>query len=165
MLLATISRALILQFPGTWPGMTRPTSKSAWISTQEPIVPAWRRVWAWIFPACGSCLGMINSISCAWITFATILLLFHPSIGYSQVAEMAAFEWAQGMVFDARDAQHLAAMAPGQWPDMHFSFTPALQRLDLEWNIPLLWAALDREDDALPELEQQPCPVGWLLWR
>ncbi len=48
-----------------------------------------------------------------------------PYAGYSQVAEMAAFEW----------------------------------------NIPLLWAALDREDDALPELEQQPCLVGWLLWR
>ncbi|WP_456446666.1 HvfC/BufC N-terminal domain-containing protein [Thiolapillus sp.] len=93
-----------------------------------------------------------------------------PYAGYSQVAEMAAFEWAQGLVFDAEDAQplsvdDLAAMAPEQWPDMRFSFTPALQRLDLEWNIPLLWAALDREDDALPELEQQPYPVGWLLWR
>ncbi|BAO45279.1 HvfC/BufC N-terminal domain-containing protein [Thiolapillus brandeum] len=93
-----------------------------------------------------------------------------PYMDFPQVAEMAAFEWAQGLVFDAEHSpslslDELVARTPDQWPDMHFGFSPAMQRLDMEWNIPLLWAALDREDPELPELEQQPCPVGWVLWR
>jgi hypothetical protein len=92
-----------------------------------------------------------------------------PYADFPQVAEMAAFEWAQGRVFDAAEAGHLsldelAVMAPEQWPELRFRFCPALQRLDLEWNIPLLWTAMDREEQ-LPELEQQAFPVGWVLWR
>ncbi|WP_293649853.1 hypothetical protein [Thiolapillus sp.] len=40
-----------------------------------------------------------------------------------------------------------------------------LQRLDLSWNIPLLWSAIDQQEDPLPDLEEQAFPVGWLLWR
>jgi hypothetical protein len=89
---------------------------------------------------------------------------------YPQVAEMAAFEWAQGLVFDARDAaavslETLAEVSPQEWADMCLEFVPAMQRLDLSWNIPLLWSAIDRKEDPMPELEQQGYPVGWLLWR
>ncbi len=92
-----------------------------------------------------------------------------PYADFPQVAEMAAFEWAQGLVFDAADStslslDELAAMPPEQWPDMRLRFCPALQRLDLEWNIPLLWAALDRNEE-VPEPQRQEYPVGWILWR
>lgn len=40
-----------------------------------------------------------------------------------------------------------------------------MQRLDLSWNIPLLWSAIDQQEDPLPDLEEQAFPVGWLLWR
>ena len=92
-----------------------------------------------------------------------------PYADYPQVAEMAAFEWAQGLVFDAADSpvstlDELAALPPESWPGMRLAFIPAMRRLDLEWNIPLLWSALER-DEELPEPERQEYPRGWLLWR
>jgi hypothetical protein len=93
-----------------------------------------------------------------------------PYNAYSQVAEMAAFEWAQGLVFDAAQSavvslDELEAKNPQDWVAMRLEMIPALQRLDLRWNIPLLWAALDKEDPSPPDLEQQEYPVAWLLWR
>lgn len=93
-----------------------------------------------------------------------------PYNAYPQVAEMAAFEWAQGLVFDARDEdfiriEMLAGIPPRDWAPMRLTFISAVQRLDLQWNIPLLWSVLDKEEDPLPELQQQDFPQGWLLWR
>lgn len=93
-----------------------------------------------------------------------------PYADFPQVAEMAAFEWGQGLVFDAAETpvvslDDLSAIAPHDWPDMHMDMIPALQRLDLHWNIPLLWSALDQDQEDPPELQQQAYPVGWLLWR
>ncbi|MET0378625.1 MAG: DNA-binding domain-containing protein [Spongiibacteraceae bacterium] len=86
-----------------------------------------------------------------------------------EIAELARFEWAQGLVFDAVDVTsmtiaELAAVAPMAWLDLRFELQPALQRLSLYSNAPLLWSALN--DDAIPPpLEIQKAPVAWLVWR
>lgn len=84
-------------------------------------------------------------------------------------AETAAFEWAQGEVFDAPDAPvvDLEAMStiPGEaWPRMHLLLHPALRRLVLHWNVPERVGAHWR-GEAIPQAGAQPQPREWLLWR
>jgi len=84
-------------------------------------------------------------------------------------AETAAFEWAQGEVFDAPDAPvvGLAAMAsiPGEaWPQMLLLLQPSMHRLTLHRNVPARVAAHGR-DEPLPEAVSEIHPREWLLWR
>ena len=85
------------------------------------------------------------------------------------LAEMAAFEWAQGEVFDAEDVRaiepaDMAALAPEHWARMCFELHPSVQRIDLTWNVPAAWAAIDAgEDPPLPARSDRP--VTWVLWR
>lgn len=92
-----------------------------------------------------------------------------PYSGHSYLAEMAAFEWAQAMVFDAADEtpvaiEAMAAVPPDRWPSLGFRLHPAMQLLALDWNMPAVWQAVDQETEP-PELAQAPEPVSWLLWR
>lgn len=82
-------------------------------------------------------------------------------------AEMAAFEWALGLAFDAEDApvlslQDLAAIAPENWGDLHFKFHPAVQLLNPKYNVLLIWQALNIGETP-PKATQinEPCVV----WR
>ena len=82
-------------------------------------------------------------------------------------AEMASFEWALGLAFDAEDAptltlQNLAEIPPENWADLHFKFHPSLQLLFLRWNVVLTWQALNVEETP-PAAAQinEPCVV----WR
>jgi hypothetical protein len=66
-------------------------------------------------------------------------------------AEMAAFEWALGLAFDAEDSpilglQDLAAVPPENWVALKFSFHPSLQLLNLKWNVVQIWNALEKEE-------------------
>lgn len=84
-------------------------------------------------------------------------------------AETAAFEWAQGEVFDAPDAPvvGLEAMAsiPGEaWPQLRLLPQPSMHRLALHWNVPSRVASHGR-DEPLPEAIAQEQPREWLLWR
>ena len=93
-----------------------------------------------------------------------------PYSDYPQVAEMAAFEWAQGLVFDAAgedplDMQAFSRIPAEDWAGLTFSFTPAMQRLDIDWNIPELWSALNEGAEPLPDLQKGEYPSAWLLWR
>lgn len=86
-----------------------------------------------------------------------------------ELAEMAAFEWAQGEVVDAADtavcsAEQLAAVSPARWPDMRVVFQHALRRLELHWNVPVVWRAID-DGTATPTPEHSTRPLAWLLWR
>ena len=59
------------------------------------------------------------------------------------LAEMAAYEWAQGLAFDAADSsavtvEELQALPPDQWPGLGCRLVPSYQRLDLRWKIPML---------------------------
>ena len=84
-------------------------------------------------------------------------------------AEMAAFEWALGLSFDAFDSpqigvEDVAAIPPGGWAHMRLDLHPSLQRLDLLWNVPGLWKAIE---EAQPP--QAPVaagyPLAWIIWR
>lgn len=84
------------------------------------------------------------------------------------LAELAAFEWSQGLAFDAADAaplamEALAAIAPEDWGRMTFQLHPSLQRLDLRWNMPPVWQALDAGQTP-PELQETDA-AAWLIWR
>jgi len=85
------------------------------------------------------------------------------------LAELAAFEWRKGEVFDAPEATPLelaavAAVPPESWPEMRLLPQPALRRLDLRWNVPALCQAQEAQQK-LPQAIAAAAPVRWLLWR
>ncbi|HEY3859030.1 MAG TPA: DNA-binding domain-containing protein [Gammaproteobacteria bacterium] len=91
-----------------------------------------------------------------------------PYSEHSYLAEMAAFEWAQSLVFDAIDQpavsiEELAALPPEAWASLRLALRAAVQRLDCTWNVPMAWKRL--EDGEEPALESTDAPVSWLLWR
>jgi hypothetical protein len=82
--------------------------------------------------------------------------------------EVARFEWAQGEVFDAHDAQPItmldvASLPMDAWPRLRLSFQPALRRLHLRTAVPPLVQAHAAEHP-LPGLTDA-APADWLLWR
>ncbi|MDQ3196404.1 MAG: DNA-binding domain-containing protein [Pseudomonadota bacterium] len=92
-----------------------------------------------------------------------------PYANYPAFAEMAAFEWALTLAFDADDAPALGiediAGVPGEaWADMTFACHPSLQRLDLRWNVPAFWKAIANEEEAQAP-QQNEFPIAWMIWR
>ena len=84
------------------------------------------------------------------------------------LAEMATFEWAQGLVFDAADEPSadldaLASVTPEAWAGLRFGLHPATQLLALHWNVPQAWQALEAGE--APELQSDETAAPWLLWR
>ncbi|MDJ0880343.1 MAG: DNA-binding domain-containing protein [Gammaproteobacteria bacterium] len=86
------------------------------------------------------------------------------------LAELAQFEWAQGLSFDAANSDQIftmdamAVIPPEQWPSMSFAFSPSTRWLDLYWNIPPYWTALDTDGKA-PQKQIEEYPTRWLIWR
>jgi hypothetical protein len=84
--------------------------------------------------------------------------------------ELAAFEWTQGLCFDSKGSnsivvlEDMAGIAPESWPQISLSFHPSVRWLDLHWNIPPYWVALDA-DNIPPEKAFQQIPGRWLMWR
>ena len=82
-------------------------------------------------------------------------------------AEMATFEWALGLAFDAEDTpvlqlQDLSTLAPEAWADLQLAFHPSVQLLSLKWNVLLVWQALDEEESPPSAMQiNEPC----LVWR
>ena len=92
-----------------------------------------------------------------------------PYCEYPVFAEMAAFEWAMSDAFDAADTlpatvDHMATIAADAWPELRFSTHDSLRRLDLRWNVPTVWKAIDAEQDP-PALAENDLPIAWLVWR
>ena len=84
------------------------------------------------------------------------------------LAEMAAFEWTQGLVFDASDApvadlQVMTTIAPDAWAGLRFQLHPSVRFLALEWDIPSAWQVLEAGE--APEFHQGDATATWLLWR
>ena len=84
------------------------------------------------------------------------------------LAEMARWEWAMAAVFDAADAEPLglgafAQIAPEDWAGLQFEWSPAVQVLRLEWNIPQLWKAVTEGSEERPEPVYEP--GSHLIWR
>jgi hypothetical protein len=96
-------------------------------------------------------------------TFLKTALPQHPV-----AAELAAFEWALAMTFDAPDAQtlylqDLATIAPENWADLRFKFHAGVQFIELELNTVAVWKALEAEEtppSAVPAQHHL-----WLIWR
>ncbi len=86
------------------------------------------------------------------------------------LAELANFEWTQGLCFDAADSQRIfslqdmAIIAPESWPMLSFQFHPSVRWLDLNWNAPPYWVALDN-NETTPEKLSEDNPTRWLMWR
>ena len=82
-------------------------------------------------------------------------------------AELAAFEWALSLAFDAEDApnltlQDLAAIPPEEWADLKFAFHPSLHMLQLHWNVLPIWGALNSEEMPPKSVKTN---VACLIWR
>jgi len=85
------------------------------------------------------------------------------------VAELAAFEWALSVAFDAEDATALCAndvrhLAPEQWENVGFSLHPSVQILNLRCNAIAIWLALDKEQTP-PDVINSESASHWLVWR
>ena len=86
------------------------------------------------------------------------------------VQELAAYEWAQSIVFDAADSPQLfqlenMAQVPAEaWPGLTFEFKPAMIWLDLYWNVASIKNALEGDTEPPPE-NRAEFPQRWLLWR
>lgn len=84
------------------------------------------------------------------------------------LAQMACFEWARSEMIDAADSTvvrvaEIAARPPQDWAAMRPRLVPALRRVELDYNVPAMCAAIER-GEALPA----PCaqaPRAWLIWR
>lgn len=85
------------------------------------------------------------------------------------LSEMARFEWALRKGFDAKDCstvsiEDLQQVPLEQWGFLQFDFHPSVSRLDLDWNTPQLWSAIDAETEPVPP-EKLEHTYAWLLWR
>jgi hypothetical protein len=105
------------------------------------------------------------------------------------LAELARWEWAMAAAFDAADAEPIdisafAQLAPEDWAELRFEWSPAVQVIELEWNVPQLWKAVtegtERPEPSLSvelgvstrpdaSLSADPGvsarPVSYLIWR
>lgn len=98
---------------------------------------------------------------------ADFLASTEPYAGVPTLAELARFEWALCLAFDAADAatlgiDALASLGDEQWPVLRPGFHPAFSVLPLHFNAPAIWRALDR--DEAPPAPEQSAHV-WAVWR
>ena len=101
--------------------------------------------------------------------FAHFLRDHEASRGRPVLAELAGFEWALGLAFDAADEaaldfRSLAAVPGVDWPDLAFTGHPSLHVLRLNWNVAEIWrAAQDRAP--LPRASALESPATTVIWR
>ncbi|WP_020167457.1 MULTISPECIES: HvfC/BufC N-terminal domain-containing protein [Methylotenera] len=102
-----------------------------------------------------------------WVGDKMQMHLIHSLPQHPIAAEMAAFEWALGLAFDAKDTpvlqlQDLAAIPPEDWAELPLVFHPSVQWLPLKWNVLLVWQALNADETPpTPTQINEPC----LVWR
>jgi hypothetical protein len=85
------------------------------------------------------------------------------------LAELARFEWALGLAFDAEDApvaavHDAARVSADRWPGMRLRLHPSVQLLPLRSNAPQVWRAAGAGRKA-PAAAMRRRPVHWLVWR
>ncbi len=85
------------------------------------------------------------------------------------VAELAAFEWALGLAFDAADkpalkTEDIRPFTPEQWENLGFELQTSAQFLSLDWNAVAIWLALDQMEDP-PDATKSEQTDQWLVWR
>lgn len=100
---------------------------------------------------------------------ATFLSSSEPWSKLVALAELASFEWAQGIVFDAGDEaalgiEALAALPPQRWGQLQLQPIVALRRLDLASNAPERVSAHNHRRPA-PSPSRARKPRSWIVWR
>ena len=85
------------------------------------------------------------------------------------LAEMARFEWAWGLAFDAADRpvpgiDAMAQIAPEDWGSLQVEVQPSVQQLALSYNVPAIFQAVTNQSTP-PPVERAARPVNWVLWR
>jgi hypothetical protein len=85
------------------------------------------------------------------------------------ILELAEFEWAQTMAFDAADISvatldDVRALHAEQWMTMQIEFHPSLQRLGCYSNAPTLWNSLIKDETAIA-VDTSGEAQEWLVWR
>jgi hypothetical protein len=86
---------------------------------------------------------------------------------HPQVAELAQFEWALGLAFDAPDQAILSLpdLASVQdWETVALSTSGSLQFIPMQWNSVAIWLALN-EDSAPPDPVSTEHATTWIVWR
>ena len=85
------------------------------------------------------------------------------------LAELAQFEWALGLAFDAADvpavtAEEIARFPAADWPGMRLRLDPSVRLLWLRSNAPHVWRAASAGRKP-PAAAMRRRPLGWLVWR
>ncbi len=85
------------------------------------------------------------------------------------IADLARFEWAVAGAFDAADqtaleAASLAAVAPAEWPQLQFEFSPSLRRVAVTSNC-VAWWRCACAGESRPGRWRATGPQQWLVWR
>lgn len=88
----------------------------------------------------------------------------------AELAELAAFEWAQGEVFDAADADvallaDLADIEPARWAALPLRLRPSTRLLRLRGNAPAQVLAHAQQQQPLLAPQRAAAARLWLLWR
>ncbi len=86
-----------------------------------------------------------------------------------ELSELARFEWTLRDVFDAPDTdvltlEDISGLSPEFWPHMQIRFHTSVRRIDLNWNVPAIWTAVDAGKPPLAAVKSEQ-PVAWVLWR
>jgi hypothetical protein len=86
------------------------------------------------------------------------------------LAELAAFEWALSVAFDADDATPVDLTAIGAipydaWDGMGFEWHASVRSLPLAYDVPAFWKAVEGGVEPLPTVTRGAVPVRWLVWR
>lgn len=95
--------------------------------------------------------------------------LLHTLPQHLVAAEMADFEWALSLAFDAEDSEELTLQdicnyPPESWGNLGFKFQTAIQVIRTRWNVIPVWKALEAEETP-PALSQNNTHQSWLIWR
>jgi Putative DNA-binding domain len=107
--------------------------------------------------------------SIRWIGDQLSLWLTTRYAEHRWLSELARWEWAIGLAFDAADAQaltlaDLAIIPPDTFSSLTFALHPAVQRVELNSNVVGLYKAhVDDTDMPRPVIDNHSIP--WLIWR
>jgi hypothetical protein len=85
------------------------------------------------------------------------------------LADMAHFEWALGLAFDALDAptttaSEVARVLPADWPSMRMGLHPSVQLVRVHRNVPEVWRMTISDREPTPAAIHARRSV-WLVWR
>lgn len=123
-----------------------------------------------------ACLAYVAAVPSQWRNIrwyggrlADFLAATPPWQDRPELGEIARFEWALTLAFDAADSPvvafaDLAALPLDAWGSLRIRFHPSLQLLSLRSNAPAFRKAVDT-GEPLPAPSLQDVPVNWRVWR